>query len=306
MKHETFTVVYDGDALSGHMMDVRDLAPALLALSNIFDDANKLVYGDKADIKLHVKALEAGCFSVDLAIVQSLTSQMIDMLNGDWLQAALNLKELIVGGSAVGGGIFWLAKKLKGGKPEKITRLKEGMVRLEFQGEVMDVPLQLLSLYQDINVRKSVADVVSPLTKKGVDSISFKEGATPVETITKQQASYFSVPEIEEEELLRETRKAAFSIVSLAFKEDNKWRLHDGNNAIYATIKDVDFLRKVENNETSFRKSDVLICEVEDISTRDESGLKTEHNVIKVLDHKPAMHQIPLTISVPDNDAQED
>src|SRR5690606_27594307 len=116
---------------------------------------------------------------------------------------------------------------------------------------------------------------------------------------TKADLPSFKAPDLGEEELLRERRRAAFSIVSLAFKDENKWRLHDGNNTIYATIKDEDFMRKVESNEVSFRKSDVLICEVEDVSSRDESGLKTEHFVIKVLEHKPAMRQISMTMPVP-------
>ena len=32
-----------------------------------------------------------------------------------------------------------------------------------------------------------------------------------------------------EKTLTESTRRAAFSIVSLAFKEDNKWRLYNGN-----------------------------------------------------------------------------
>jgi hypothetical protein len=34
--HEHFNVVYDGPALAEHRMDVRDLAPALVVISDLF------------------------------------------------------------------------------------------------------------------------------------------------------------------------------------------------------------------------------------------------------------------------------
>ena len=60
MTHEAFTIVFDGEALQDHTMDVRDLAPALLSLSQLFDETSRLLYGDKVDVRLHVKAVESG------------------------------------------------------------------------------------------------------------------------------------------------------------------------------------------------------------------------------------------------------
>jgi hypothetical protein len=39
--HERFHVVYDGPALVEHRMDVRDLAPALVAIADLFSAANQ-------------------------------------------------------------------------------------------------------------------------------------------------------------------------------------------------------------------------------------------------------------------------
>jgi len=57
-------------------------------------------------------------------------------------------------------------------------------------------------------------------------------------TIEHDDVNAFAVPEADEETLLDDVRRSAFSIVSLAFKEDNKWRLHDGNTQISAIITD--------------------------------------------------------------------
>ncbi|MGM9458208.1 hypothetical protein ACRERF_15230, partial [Lacticaseibacillus rhamnosus] len=80
--------------------------------------------------------------------------------------------------------------------------------------------------------------------------------------VTSSEADAFRKPESEEQILLDDVRRSAFSIVSLAFKDDNKWRLHDGNSQISTSIADEDFLRRVDHNEISFAKGDVLICDV--------------------------------------------
>ena len=90
----------------------------------------------------------------------------------------------------------------------------------------------------------------------------------------------------------------ALSIRSLAFQEGNKWRLFDGQNTIIATIEDKDFVRRVDLNIERFAKGDLLICEVRTIQTQGKDGLKTEHNVLKVVEHRPA----PIQISLPFED----
>ena len=108
----------------------------------------------------------------------------------------------------------------------------------------------------------------------------------------------FSSPEVPEEVLIDDTRRAAFSILSLAFKEDNKWRLHDGNSAISALILDERFIRRVNNNQIAFAKGDVLICDVRMTQTRDRNGLRTEYVVEHVAEHKPAAQQVAMFLEV--------
>ena len=94
-------------------------------------------------------------------------------------------------------------------------------------------------------------------------------------------------------EVIDETHRYAFSIVSLAFKEDNKWRLTDGQ-AIYSVImKDAEFQRKVDSSEAVFAKGDVLICDLHTIQWQVQDGVKTDYEVTKVHDHKHA-RQLPM------------
>ena len=73
-------------------MDVRDLAPALLSLGKLFEEANRTLYGDKVRLSVKVKAgFKAGSFEIDLNLAQAFLSQMRDMLAGQNATALANL-----------------------------------------------------------------------------------------------------------------------------------------------------------------------------------------------------------------------
>jgi hypothetical protein len=300
MSKTQFTIAYDGEALRDGTMDVRDLAPALLAVGQLFDAANSVLNGEAARVAVTVRATHPGSFFIDLELAQSLARQIIGLLAGDEVTAAVHLKDLIIMGTAAGGGLFWLIRRLRGKKPDRVERVDADTVRVIIGTESIVVPLKVLRLYQDIAVRAAAERVVyAPLQKPGIDTFKALQGPSQTLTITEAEAEAFKQPEVEEEVLLEDTRRSAFSIVSLAFKEENKWRLHDGNNQISASITDEDFLRRVDNNEIAFAKGDVLICDVRVRQTQSPQGLKTEYTVERVVEHKPAARQLALQIEEP-------
>jgi hypothetical protein len=293
-KKAAFTIAYDGEALRDHSMDVRDLAPALLSLGKLFDAANLVLNGDKATINLQVKVHSAGSFEVALELFQSFGAQVSHFLVGDFVTSVLNLKELVVGSGAGIVGIFYLIKKLKGKKPDRIEHLNNGMVLLELNGETIVVPVNLLRLYQDVAVRVATEEVIKPLYHNNIDSFVIKDNGKVTEEITKADVDYFTLPEIRNEIINESTHEAAYSIVSLAFKDDNKWRLYDGNSTINVQMKDDTFRKKVEENLISFSKGDILRCRVKAIQWRSEGGLKTEYEMLEVIEHIPAARQMML------------
>jgi len=298
MSRATLTIAYDGPALREHAMDVRDLAPAMLGLGQLFDAANAALNGDSARVKVQVKATEPGCFQITFEVIQTLGEHLVALLSGPNVTAAANLVTLLIGVPTIGTvGLIGLIKRLKGGKFDRFDSLPENMVRLTIGGEHIDIPLALLRLYQDVAVRAATEKVIEePLKKEGIDSFEVREQSEVLVKVTKEEAEYFAKPHVPEATLIDDTRRSAFSIISLAFKEDNKWRLNDGTNAISATIEDTDFLAKVDANQISFSKGDILICDVRVVQKQTDTGLKTEYTVVRVVEHKPAARQLPLPL----------
>jgi hypothetical protein len=96
-----FEVTYDGPALADGRMPVRDLAPALLALGDLFAEASALVYPEREPVALNIKATQEGSFVVQL-ILESAWDDVLDIFNSDAATALVNLKEIILLG---GGGL---------------------------------------------------------------------------------------------------------------------------------------------------------------------------------------------------------
>ena len=203
MSRATLTIAYDGPSLRDHAMDVRDLAPALLGMGQLFDAANALLNGDAAKVRVQVKATEPGCFQITFDVIQSLGDHLITVLIGPRITAAANLIGLISGGVAGIGGLIWLIKKLKGGSPDKVEPLEAEMVRLSFGDEHVDIPVQLLRLYQDVAVRTAAQRIIEePLTKEGIDSFEIRENLKIIIRINQEEAIFFQKPQIPDEVLL--------------------------------------------------------------------------------------------------------
>lgn len=79
-----FDLEYDGSALQAHEMDVRDLAPALLAAADLFQAVNEATRPTDPAVSVNVRALSEGSFLVQLKLVYDGT---VAVLGSDDVQA---------------------------------------------------------------------------------------------------------------------------------------------------------------------------------------------------------------------------
>ena len=280
-------MVYDGPALADGSMNVRDLAPAMMAVGSFFEAANRITNGRRASISVNVRATSAGSFHVVFEVTQNLESANVLVGDiGSFLSTANELKALLVGGGSAAGGIIWLIKQLRGQK-HQLTKINDSLYELTVDDETYEVPIELLRLYQEATIHRNIEDMVKPVKEPGIERFILREGGRTIQEVTEYDVAAFDVPEYQNL-ILDETRQQAFSIISLAFKENNKWRLTDGDNTFSVLMKDAEFQHKVDNNQIAFSKGDVLVCDLRTVQWQIEDGIKSEYEVIRVVAHRAA------------------
>lgn len=302
MAESEFRVVYDGDALRDGRMAVEDLAPALLALGELFRDANTIINPNEPPVSLQIRATTEGSFDVDLVLVQHGIQHVVNFLTGDLHEALRNLEADIL--SAY--GLFELIRRMRGRRVRGQEPQPDGTIVL-----ILDDGDRIITLPGTADlarrplIRRHARKVVEPLRKQGITILRFhpSRGEEPT-VIASADVPSFDVDEDDRQTLLDATEQLNVTIASVAFTEGNKWRLSDGSSVFYAAIADEGFLQAVDRGEEAFRKGDILRCEmrVEQFRTVD-GGLTTERTVTRVLQHIPATAPVALPFEGDDPDA---
>lgn len=288
-----FSIKYDGPALVSHQMDVRELAPALIALSELLEHASKTAFPDAPEVRVNVRGnFKGGSFGVDLSAVQTVAQQMVSLFSGPESTAAANLFGILSGLGMVGSasGVIGVIKWLRGRKPSAIRIDGDKTVfeiRTAEEIETFSVDLVAGKLYQSRIVRQALARVVKPLEREGVDIFACGQGGETTAVVTKDELASFDVA-ASGSEVLSDTlsERVLLQIESAVFKDDNKWRFTDGATPFYAEIKDPAFLARVNSGDERFGKNDVLVVDLRRVQTLNDNGLKLEYVVERVLDHK--------------------
>lgn len=287
-----FSIKYDGPALASHQMDVRELAPALIALSNLLEEANRAAFPDSDEVRVQIKGnFKGGSFGVDLVALQSITDQIVTMLSGPRATAAANLFAILTGVGLLGaGGLIGVIKWLAGRKPSTI-RLDGDKTVFEINEtetiETFEVDLVAGRLYQSRLVRQSLAKVMKPLERDGVDFFACGRDGNTETVVTKAEVPFFELAagaaDVVSDSV---SERVLLQIESAVFKEDNKWRFNDGATSFFAEISDKDFLARIESGLERFGKGDVLIVDLRRVQSITDNGLKLEYSVEKVHEHK--------------------
>jgi hypothetical protein len=290
-----FRITYDGPALEHHQMDARELAPALLAVADLLETSCKALYGDKAKLQISVKgSFQTGSFNIDFVTAVNWLKTVRDLFSGEHATAMAN--GLVILGALGFVGKKGLAQALVWLRGRNITHVSVDVsaAKIYIGSEFFDVERDTVDLLRDVPVRQAFARVLSPLDRSGISIFAVGEGSALNLVIDESERAFFDPPATEDVLLVEDTRTLAFSIVSLTFKEDNKWRLSDGSATISATISDSQFLSAVDQNLASFSKGDVLVCSVRIKQWQTQSGARTEYDVVTVQKHLRAATQITL------------
>lgn len=276
-------------------MDVRALAPALLAVSDWLGAATAVVYGKQVKARIGVAgAAGTGCFDIDFTVLGKPSSRAGDFFvaraePGDAAQAVLMRLGM---GRGAGEGLLPVVQWVGEREIDQIDILPD-CATLHVEGQTRKLELPVLALMRDPGVRQAAARMLEPLQHGVIDRlIATTQGVA--HTISALDSAWFTAPPPAHAPILDETRKMVLSIISLAFKQANKWRLHDGTATIQASIADRPFLARVNANLISFAKGDTLICDVRVRQWQAPQGVKTDYAIERVREHRPPSRQISL------------
>lgn len=277
---------YLGSAVESGEMDVYDTATNMIAFSDFVAVAAKTIYGNNAEVQSRVSGFSRGSFITDFVIkIWEPATLIISSTDSK------TLFELVTQGLD-----FW--KFLKGESPKSVTNIettdRAQYLRVENNnGQVIQVHTDVVQLVFDEKAAASVAKFIrEPLSKEGMEGMEIKSGRQLVARASREEGAYF-LPVRPEDIVTDQTIKISLIIEAAVFKDDNKWRFHDGRNTIFADILDKEFLARVNNGEL-FGKGDVLRVELRIVQKQSGHKIIIEHTIIKVLEHRHGPKQESL------------
>lgn len=297
-----FHIIYDGPALENNEMDVRDLAPALIALSDLFDEANQVLNQGRVELSTHVKAsFKTGCFGIELGVFQGFASSIKGLFQDDPIVGAATLVTLagFCTVKNISQGLLSFIKWLKGREIQEIVLLDNEKVKVVVDSDAYETEKKIIDLYRNERIRKALeAAIYKPLQKDGIDSfgcaVKMPQNGDDFFSISKLESQSFIATKTEDEPLEEIEYVAHIHALNIAFQDDNKWKFSDGSNKFFAEMKDIAFIERIQSNDIAFRKDDILKARILMKQKLTAAGLKPEYQVLEVLDHRSAHRQLEL------------
>lgn len=286
------SVRYFGNNVDDGRMPVRELAPALIALSESLQEIQRLENPGEAPLSLDIQATEKGSFVVDLILANGsdIFSKAIDLLNSEQSAAFVNLVTYVTTFYEV----IQLTKASLGKKFKKQVDNDDGTVTLTFSDDTsLTISVKTLKAYRNVEVRRSIKEVVKPAANGGAAGVEFKSSKTETIRVTSSEAEQFEEPKVADTEFPPVISEVALQIISVGF-DNVKWKFSDGANQFFASIEDEDFLNAVHQNKYQFGATDILRVRLRQTQTVTSKGLTSSYVVEKVLEHQKGARQIEL------------
>jgi hypothetical protein len=205
MSRATLRLRYDGPALASHEMDVRELGSALVALGDLFHEANKTLNGDAASVRVVIRPdIEAQCVDFSIEIIQTLIEAAKGLFAGERALTAAEMIDWILRVSGVSGIGYGLLQYLKhrGTRHIKgVTEFRDAdgeiLYRIEYtDGSTPDVLARpVFKMVENKKILRSLERVTDPLRQEeGITELQIYVPDTPPEQrqrITKADTTSF-------------------------------------------------------------------------------------------------------------------
>ncbi len=305
MTKARFEIAFEGEPFDDGEIDVRDLAPTLLAFGNVVQAANKALNGDRADARLKVAATDQGSFVAALTMDVGWLSDMLDAViaHPQRVVAAEQLMDLLIkAGTVVGGGVvglFAAIKVLGGRRPEKVEPRGDGTTAITINQTTFVVDDRTVALLQDLPTREAIEDLGAKAARvDGLDSLRIGVDSDDAEAVRLARSDLPSLkvpPEPDEPDTEITHRDAWLKIVSVHFRDGYKWRFSDGGERPFtAEMEDAEFQNKVQEGLVALNANDAIRCRLREEQSLSASSLLKIVYVEEVLEYRPGARQMNL------------
>lgn len=286
---------FEGPELNSHQMRVQELAPSLFALNKLVKSLNDNIYGNKATAQLYIKAFKPGSFGIELLLDTSILEQVRDFLTCNTTSALINGHEII----QILLELFFLKRWLAGRKPDQIDKnignKDEHKVEISIKEEKIVVDYRTYNLYfSHPEIRETMNEVASPLASTGVDAMQLSSTTSEFVLSKNNYQAFITEPESEDFSENR-LQNIALLLKSPYFEKDKKWKVLMGEQSIFVSIEDKDFMKKVLSGVEEFATGDVLVVDIIMTQSIDANKILTSYKVIRVLEHKKAPQQLSMS-----------
>jgi hypothetical protein len=295
-RHEPLSISYAGTALESNSMDVRQLAPSLLALADLFVVAHNRV-GSPLELPpaLEITAQRDGSLVVDMWLAWAEQRQtLIGIMSSDGASAAANTAELA---AVVIAGLRWIVKRDQVGGEQSVEPIAPDQIRVKWaDGTEIEAPVQAQQLIENMDFRRISGRVFEPLRQQGIDEIDLRSGNRHA-IVHRENLRAFNAPPEDPNLISDNTRVVTIRVETLGMNPGNKWRVNDGSGSVWVSINDLGFVDKMVSGEERFAPSDVLVVEMRDRQFRDGgSGFVMERSIERVLEHRitPSPDELPF------------
>ncbi|HEV2756215.1 MAG TPA: hypothetical protein VG318_10635 [Actinomycetota bacterium] len=298
MESREFSLTYRGPALEEGRIPVRDLAPALIALGDLFQVAREVAEPDAPPVHLEVRAFDDGSFKTALvAVIQGIGGVLLS----DPASALSNLIS-IIGDAEL--GVFAVLKRIKG-RITGITHNKDGStVITTANGDIYNFPNAQQPVFRILEAprgRDAARTVLEPLRKEGLEEAEIDAtGAGPL-TLTAAQADTLDrLDEIDQDDseiepIIEQVVEAVLIPLQPTLDPRYMARFQMGEQVIRARIEDEVYWGKLRRHEEGYLEGDTMRVRLRMRQWPPDTGKSIEWAIVEVLRHShPASRAIRL------------
>lgn len=305
MSKARFEIAFEGEPFEGGVIDVRDLAPTLLAFGSVIQSANRSLNGERAEASLKLVASDEGSFVAQLVVDVSWLVDMLDAVaaNPDRVVAADQLVSLLVkAGGALGTGVVGVLGAIKflgGRKPDAVEPRGDGTTNITINSTTIQVDDRAVRLLKDRPTREAVEDLGRKAASvDGLDRLLIGDRDDEEQQVSLDRCELPSLDVPEEDETPEPEvshRETWLQIISSHFRDGYKWRFSDGGERPFtAVMEDEAFQKRVQDADVSLTANDAIKCRLREEQTISGSGLAKSVFVEEVLDYRPGAQQMDL------------